>query len=156
MQDENAIELEPPGSISAVPDAVDRRPRMEDPLPVRLVAIGDVHLPARTGSEAELDRFYAQMLEFVRADVPGEEGLVVTYQSDNFRLRFRLSEGLIVHADYRPTQIQVESLANAERKLIEREIEYTRQKSVSVGYESLLLQDPAGNWVELVQATLIM
>jgi len=36
-------------------------------------------------------------------------------------------------------------------KLIEAKIEYTRQRALLAGRESLLLLDPAGNWVELVQ-----
>ncbi len=155
-QDESAIELEPAGTREPIASGADRRPRIEEPLPVRLVAIADVTLPAQAGQERELDDFYCRMLEFVRVDVSGEEGQSLTYQADNFALRFVLQEGLIERQDYRPTMIEVRSLAEAEQKLIEREIEYTRQKGVAVGYESLLLQDPAGNWIELVETKELM
>jgi hypothetical protein len=153
---DNTIELEAVERRMPIDSGVDRRPRMEQPLPVRLVAIADVELPASAGLEVQLDAFYVQMLEFEREIVAEEEGVLLVYRAENFRLRLRLVEGLIERRDYRPTMIGVLSLADSERKLIEREIEYIRQKTVSVGQESLLLQDPAGNWVELIEAKPIM
>jgi len=47
------------------------------------------------------------------------------------------------------------SLAETEQKLIDREIEYTRQKSLQPGTESLLLLDPAGNWIVLSEVRAI-
>jgi hypothetical protein len=34
---------------------------------------------------------------------------------------------------------------------MEAKIEYMRQKTLTPGQESLVLLDPAGNWVELVE-----
>ena len=39
----------------------------------------------------------------------------------------------------------------AELKLVEAEHDYLRQRGLTPGQESLLLQDPAGNWVELFE-----
>jgi hypothetical protein len=46
-------------------------------------------------------------------------------------------------------------LEEAEKKLIELELEYTRQRGMTPGEESLLLIDPAGNWIELQEYRVI-
>jgi len=138
------IELEAPTGIEPIPD---RRLRMPEPLPVRLVSIEDVTLPAIAGIEVELDRFYVALLEFMRD--PDLRQLI--YHADNFALRFVIQELLPQRGEYRPTQIEVQSLIQAEQKLIEAKIEYVRQKTLTPGEESLQLLDPAGNWIELVE-----
>jgi hypothetical protein len=138
------IELEEPTGLEPVPD---RRARMDEPLPVRLVAIADVTLPVIAGLEVDLDRFYVGLLEFARdADLRQ-----LIYHADNFALRFVVQELLPQRGEYRPTQIEVQSLLLAEQKLMEGKIEYVRQKTLSPGEDSLVLLDPAGNWVELVE-----
>lgn len=146
------IEMEETEAGRPIESGADRRPRMPEPLPVRLVAIADVTLPAQAGHETALDRFYVEMLQFERGWAHEVHGRTLLYRAENFNLRFELREGLIERLDYRPVVIEVLSLAEAEQKLIEREIEYTRQKGLAPGEESLLLQDPAGNWIELVEA----
>jgi hypothetical protein len=141
---DSPIELEWPSGIESVPD---RRPRMDEPLPVRLVAIADVTLPVMAGLEVDLDRFYVGLLEFVR-DIDVRE---LVYHADNFALRFAVQELLPERREYRPLQIVVQSLLIAEQKLIEAKMEYVRQKTLTPGEESLVLLDPAGNWVELVE-----
>ncbi len=139
------MELEP--STGQFTPPTDRRPRMAPPPPVRLVAVDDVRLEARVGLEAELDAFYGKLLGFERLT---EAGLPV-YESENFRLRFDWLEGLIERDDFRMLGIAVPSLAEAEAKLVEAEIEYTRQRGLQPGQEMLILQDPAGNWLQLVE-----
>lgn len=141
---DSPIELEPPTGVEPVPD---QRPRMDEPLPVRLVAIEDVTLPAMAGVEAEMDRFYVGMLEFAR-DANLHE---LVYHADNFAIRFVVQELLPQRGEYRPMRIEVQSLIVAEQKLIEAKIEYARQKTLTPGEESIVLLDPAGNWVELVE-----
>jgi hypothetical protein len=141
------IELEEATGLEPVSD---RRPRMAEPLPVKLVSIEDVRLPALAGVEVELDRFYVGLLEFARDDSMAGAGELV-YRADNFAIRFVIQELLPRRGEYRPTQIEVQSLLVAEHKLIEGKIEYTRQKTLTPGEESLVLLDPAGNWVELVE-----
>jgi hypothetical protein len=51
----------------------------------------------------------------------------------------------------RPLGIEVPSLVDAEHKLIDQEIRYARQKGVNPGRESLLVLDPAGNWIEITE-----
>jgi catechol-2,3-dioxygenase len=129
------------------PPVDDKRPKMPEPLPVKIVAVADVRLPAQAGLEKEMDGFYCGLLGFQR--VEGEEALV--YQADNFRVCFELIEGLIHHESYRPLQVEIASLGELERALIEAETQYVRQRGLLPGSECLLLRDPSGNWVELVE-----
>jgi hypothetical protein len=178
---------------------------MPEPLPVRLIAVADVRLPATAGFEHELDAFYVGLLGFEREGVtPLERGLAgrlpgsnpppVTpepqtippvalglrhreepppalrhlppaapedhtvgpiYVAENFRILFELSEGLVERESYRPIVIEVSSLAVAEAGLIERELEYVRQRGIEPGFESLILLDPAGNQVELIERKIV-
>src|SRR5690606_9634787 len=110
-QGENRIELEPVERQVSIDSGIDRRPRMEQPLPVRLVAIADVTLPALVGQQPQLDRLYVDLLEFAKG--PADDRIVI-YHADNVDLRFILRAGLIERADYRPAMIEVQSLADAE------------------------------------------
>jgi hypothetical protein len=212
----DAIELDDV-SDGASPGAPDRRARMPEPLPVRLVAVADVRLPAPAGVERALDAFYVDLLGCiregaepkprrliepllgVRTEVPviapplalglrnTEDGPVAkaelpamaaaepeapslenarmvpgravlpgpVYLADNFALRFDILEGLVERDTFRPLTIEVPSLAEAEAKLIEAEMEYTRQRGLNLGDESLVLLDPAGNWIELVEMKIL-
>ena len=129
----------------------DRRPRMPEPLPVRLVTVDDAHLLAGARSEPDLDAFYVGILGFERE--PGEATLA--YRAENFRLIFKMMEPPVIHDGMRPLGIDVLSLFEAEQKLIDAEIDYVRQKALMPGLESLLLQDPAGNWIELTASPAI-
>jgi hypothetical protein len=146
---EDRIELEEGQGLDPVED---RRPRVPEPLPVRLVAVADVTLPATCGLEVEIDEFYVGVLRFVR-EAPYHEHV---YRADNFRVRFELHEGLVHREGYRPLGIEVQSLVEAENKLIERQIEYVKQRTLVPGQISLALLDPAGNPLELVEERRIM
>jgi len=125
----------------------DRRVRIPEPLPVKLVAVADVRLPAPVNVEAQLDAFYVKMWGFER--VPGAAER--TYRSENFLLSFEIVEGIVARESLRPLGVEVQSLSEAEKKIIDAEIEYTRQRGLTPGEMTLLLLDPAGNWVELVE-----
>src|SRR2546423_870171 len=142
------MELEEP-SFTFKP-RIDRRRLIPEPLPVRLVAIDDVHLPAAAGKEGELDAFYVGLWGFER-DNSAPEGLIV-YRSENFRLCFDGLEPPIHREDCRAVGVEVQSLAVAERKLIDAEIEYERQRGLAPGEETIVLLDPAGNWIALTEA----
>ena len=130
----------------------DRRPHMPEPPPVRLVAVGDVEGETVAGLEREMDGFYARVLGFEREE--GGEGIV--YRAENFRLIFRVIERPGAREDMRPVGINVRSLAAVVEKLNEMEVEYVRQKGLGPGEESVLLRDPAGNWVEVAEITDLM
>ena len=116
---------------------------------MRLVAVEDVRLPGPIGVDEELDAFYAGLLLFERV---GEE---LAYRADNFILRFELADRPVVHESLRPLGIEVLSLAETEKRIIDAELEYTRQRGVTPGSETLLLLDPAGNWIEVGEIRLI-
>ena len=140
-----SMELEPVNT--PMPPVTDPRPRVFPPLPVRLVAVDDVRLPAPAGAEKDLDAFYVLLLGFERHD----EAEIV-YRADNFLLRFDVQEPPLTHDSLRPIGIEVMSLAETEQKLIELEIDYGRQRGVTPGNDTLLLRDPAGNWLELMES----
>lgn len=143
LRSDAPIELiTPTGPFRAV---MDRRPRMAEPLPVKLITIDHATLPARAGLEVQLDDFYVGLLGFERA-LPQES---IIFHAENFDLIFDVLEPPVERDTLRALGVEVLSLAEAEQKLIDREIEYTRQKSLQAGAESLLLLDPAGNWLVL-------
>jgi hypothetical protein len=147
---------------------------MPEPPPVRLVAVDDVRLPASSGVESDLDSFYVMLLGFEREDVevkrptpriaaPATPRVRQTepsletppgpvYRAENFRLRFQTVEPPVVHPSLRPQGIEVRSISETEAKLTEAEIEYSRERALVPGQESLLLQDPAGNWLALTES----
>jgi hypothetical protein len=145
MTPDLSIELETPGRPFAL--RPDRRPRMAEPLPVKLVTVEDARLPAAAGLEVQLDEFYVGFLAFVRD--PSTDAIV--YHAENFCVRFDVIEPPLKRDSCRALGIEVQSLSAAEKELIDRGIEHSRQKTLSVGHESLLLLDPAGNWIELTE-----
>lgn len=142
------MELEP-SAINFNPPA-DRRPTIPEPLPVRLISIGDVLSDAVAGTEVAMDELYVKVLEFQRVPQPADAHRM-TYQADNAQLNFAVREPIFARDDLRPIQIEVLSLADLSNKLIEREIEFTRQKSIIPGQESIVFQDPSANFVEVTE-----
>jgi hypothetical protein len=125
----------------------DRRPRLVPAPPVRLLAVEDVRLAAALGQEAALDEFYMKLLRFERMAEAGRP----VYEAENFRIYFNWTEGFIEREDFRLVGIAVPSLAQLEAQLLEAKIQYLRQRGLQPGQEALLLQDPAGNWLQLVE-----
>ena len=142
--DNPGVEIEAEATAQPV---VDHLPRMRVSLPVKLIAVEDVTLPAHAGREGEMDRLYVGLLDFER--LPGK---ALAYRAENLALRFELWEGLIERDGYRPLQVVVKSLDDTERRFVEAEVPHTRQRGVNLGQESLTLYDPAGNWVEIVES----
>ena len=137
--------VDPPGQFLP---RVDLRPRLEQPLPVKLITVTDATLLAPAGLEPQLDDFYLTLLGFLRA---GPEHSIV-YRSENFDLIFKVEEPPVGRESLRTLGVEVASLAQVEHRLIDREIPYIRQKSMTPGQESLVLTDPAGNWLELTES----
>jgi hypothetical protein len=134
---------------------IDNRLRVPEPLPVRLVAVADVTMLAPPGIEAALDALYAGILRFERVPPTATEPL--TYRAENFLLRFQVGdEKPVVHESLRPQGVEVESLGGVERALFDAEIEYTRQRGLTPGSETLLVLDPAGNWLEIGEIRRVM
>jgi hypothetical protein len=135
------------GEATGTPIVHDGLPRLDEPPPVRLVAVEDVRLPTPPGVEAALDGFYVGLLRFRREPGP------IVYRAENARLRFTVvvDPPPVERDGVRPQGIEVASLRDAERLLADAEVEYDRQRGLMVGMYSLLCRDPAGNWVELVE-----
>jgi hypothetical protein len=146
MRSEEPIELVNP--TAPFRSAADTRRRMPEPLPVKLVTIDDAHLPAAAGREVELDAFYVMMLGFARLDVPE----TLAYRAENFDLWFDVLEPPLERDTMRPLGIEVLSLADAQRMLIDNQIEHIRQRGLLPGHDTILLQDPAGNWIALSES----
>src|SRR2546421_3041886 len=136
IQDE-PIELAEIGA--GLSPVADQRPRMPEPLPVRLMVVEDVHFQTIAGLERELDQFYVAILRFER---DREEELA--YQADKARIVFKVIEVPAPRISLRPLGIEVPSLVETETKLAEAEIEYCRQRGLTPGLDVLLLMDPAG------------
>jgi hypothetical protein len=144
------MELEPsPGNFQPT---VDRRPLVPEPLPVRLIAIEDVDLPAASGSERALEAFYVDLLGF-EPDPADVDSLVL--RAENVRLRFSVLEPPITRDNLRTLGIEVAALAESEAKLLEAKIPYVRQRGLMPGQDALTLQDPAGNWLAITEIQLV-
>ena len=140
---DSSFELEPSrGGFAPVHDP---RPHIPEPPPVRLVAVEDVHVPAVTGQAPQLDAFYVGLLRFARE--PAESSL--TYRAENVRLHFDVQRPPLERDDFRAMTIEVPVLADVEKKLIELETAYERQRGLLPGHDHLVLRDPAGNWVAI-------
>jgi hypothetical protein len=137
------MELEETDKSFEVPP--DKRPHIPEPPPVSLIAVADVVLPSVAGLERELDAFYVKLLRFER----DAEVEVIVYRAENFRLRFELFERLPERDGVRPVGIALESFREFPSKLTELDIEFTLQRGLTPGQDTLLLRDPAGNWIEL-------
>lgn len=138
------------GSFTVKPD---RRKRVPEPLPVRIIAVEDVTIPCAAGLETAMDDFYVSLLGFVRDTTPSH---AIVYHADNVDLLVEVVEPPLQRETLRATLIEVPSLEVLEHQLIEREIEYTRIRSIFPGQRALNFQDPAGNYVEATEKRIIV
>lgn len=142
---EQSLPLEDAAQSVSRPDA---RPRMPEPPPVRLVAVEDVRIDAPRGLHEPLDDFYASLLKFNREYADPE---VIVYGAENFRLLVKLIDPPVLRDDLRPILIEVPDLLAVEHELVERKTDYQRLRRLTLAHASLLLLDPARNWVELYE-----
>lgn len=138
--------MEPEPATRPFKPEIDRRPCAPDPLPVRLMTVNDARLPAAAGLERPLDAFYVGVLGFERE----HDGEAISYRADNFSLHIDVIEPPLRRDDMRPLRIEVPSLAELEGKLSERELEYSRQRGLLPGEEAIVMVDPAGNWLQII------
>jgi len=132
---------------------IDRRRHMPEPPPVWLVAVEDVHAPAAAGLETQLDEFYVGLLRFERQQAMTDQ---IIYKAENLRLCIDVVEPPVHRLDFRPIGIEVPSVAAVEQHLAQRQIEYEWQKGLTSGSQTLLLRDPAGNWVQIEERQRIL
>jgi hypothetical protein len=153
--DTRSIPIEAEASAGADPGDADPRPRLPEPLPVRLIAVEHVRMLAPRGLDEKLDSFYVGLLGFDRYCGPEAGEGEQVFRAENFLLRFRLVDPPLIHDTLRPQGIEVNDLAELEKKFMEAELEYTRERGITPGRETLLLLDPAGNWIEIGEIRLI-
>lgn len=149
MNEPSEIQLE---TSSQTVEADDRRPKIEEPPPVRLAAVEDCQLWAAAGLERELDGFYVDLLNFEREAAEHE----IIYRAENLRLRIAVLECPLSREDYRPLGLAVESLGDLVMRLNDAKIEFVRHHGLTPGQDNLLLSDPAGNPVEISESRLAM
>lgn len=140
------IELDLPSDAFEVGE--DRRSRIEEPPPVRLISIDDCMLWAPAGLERQLDEFYVGLLKLEREEIPGDEQELV-YRAENFRVRIQVLERPVQREDFRPLTLVVDSINDLARRLTHAEIDYHRPRGLVPGLDNLLLSDPAGNPVSI-------
>jgi hypothetical protein len=143
----NELPIELVASIAPFEPVADRRLLIPEPLPVRLIAVDDVRLPSAAGLECELDQFYIGLLGFARRDIDGS----LAYRAENFFLRFDVLEPPLVRDAVRPVLIEVQSAAEMHSRLNDAQIEFQTIRGIEAGQQTLLLRDPAGNWLGLVE-----
>jgi hypothetical protein len=147
------MELEPASTELAPPD--DPRARLIPPPPVTLVAIADVTLPGIAGLEKQFDAFYVGLLRLERDFDEARPGEQLVYRAENHRVRLLLHEVPPPRQDYHALGVVIPSLADLVQRLVDERIEFTRQRGLFAGTESLLLIDPAGNPVEITESRLL-
>jgi hypothetical protein len=140
------IPLEAPSSAKKVKH--DPRPKIEEPPPVRLMAVEDCQLWAAAGLERELDDFYVGLLNFERQQAENE----IVYRAENLRLRVAVLECPLPREDYRPLALAVNSLGDLVGRLNEAKIEFVHHYGLTPGQDNLLVSDPAGNPVEITES----
>ncbi|HEY1921910.1 MAG TPA: hypothetical protein VGG44_04020 [Tepidisphaeraceae bacterium] len=128
--------------------ARDRRAKIEEPPPVRLIAIEDCQLWAVAGLERELDDFYVGLLNFERQQAEDE----IIYRAENLRVRVGVLECPLPREDYRPLALAVDSLGALVGRLNDAKIEFVHHYGLTPGQDNLLISDPAGNPVEIIES----
>lgn len=147
MDQPSEIRLE---TSSQTVETDDRRPKMQEPPPVRLAAVEDCQLWAAAGLERELDGFYVGLLNFEREEAEHE----IIYRAENLRLRIAVLECPPGREDYRPLGLAVESLGDLVTRLNDAKIEFVLHHGLMPGQDNLLMSDPAGNPVEISESRL--
>jgi hypothetical protein len=144
------MELEP--SSTLFEPVADDRPRLCPVPPVHVVAISDVNLTAIAGLENQFDSFYAGLLQFERETHTQNAAGQIVYRAENVRLRLTVHERPPERIDLRPLIVALPNLAALVIRLNEREMMYVRQPGLLPGTEGILLRDPAGNFIQVVES----
>lgn len=143
------MELEPAGT--EFQPVEDGRPKLPPVPPVQLVAVADVLLPALAGLERELDAFYVGLLRMGRDEKFDQDDTLV-YRAQNVRLCLAIQELPPLRQDFRATGAVVPSLADLSQRLTEAEIDFLHQRGLVAGSDSVMLMDPAGNFVQVFES----
>ncbi len=133
-----------------LPLTPDLRPYAPQPIPVRLIAVADMKLPAPPGSYDQLAHVYVSILGFVADPSAG------AFVADNHAIRIEFTDRPIIREDYRPVGVEVPSLMEVQKKLLDAEIEFIVQRGIMIGDTCLAFADPAGNLLEVFEIRAIL
>lgn len=128
---------------------------MPEPLPVRLIAVADVRLPCPPPDPQLtrlLDAFYVEVLKFRR--LPSDE-FHHFFLADNYALILQAHNRPVQRERLTPTMIEVLDGRAVREQLVEREIPHEWMRGLTPGADFLLTQDPAGNWVGVIERTAV-
>jgi hypothetical protein len=133
----------------------DTRLRMYEPPVVRLISIDDVTLHATPATAPLLDFFYIQLLGFERhaddlnhtENNPKNPVTQIIYRAEKNSVIFDIVNVVLPRDDYRPVQVATPLFDLFVRQITELEMPFEWQKGVAPGLETVLLKDPAGNWM---------
>lgn len=147
------MELDKP-DFDFTPPPPDRRPTLPEPLPVRLISVADVRLPCPADPTLgpALDDFYVRLLQFRR--LPSDEHHHF-FMSDNHALILQAQNRPVQHDRIAPTMIEVDHRQPIRQHLLEHQIEHEWMRGLTAGGDYLLLQDPAGNWVGILERSTV-
>lgn len=116
----------------------------------------DVELASRPPTELVLGGAVPRLSPArVRSELPPLPSRAMqgpVYRAENHRICFHVLEPPIERETLRPLGIEVPSLTSTRLQIEQMEIEYTRQRGLYPGQDALLLQDPAGNWIEMTES----
>lgn len=141
------------------PRPADDRVRMDEPLPVELIAVDDVHVEAMREHLPAMEELYLGLLGMVRADEASADSPAdqCVYCADNYCLVIHLVEGPPKSKqDYRPVKLVVPLLRVLRQGLIDREIEHQYQLGIVPGSHCVVLMDAAGNWLNVNERREVM
>lgn len=136
------------------PQPADHRVRMDEPLPVELIAVDDVHVEAQREHLPAMEALYLRLLGMVRADETSADLTAdeCVYYADNFCLVIHWIDGPTKpKEDYRPIKLVVPLLRDFRQGLIDREIEHQYQLGMVPGSHCIVLMDAAGNWLNVYE-----
>lgn len=137
-----------PGQLIRAIDGV----MLEQPLPVRLIAVDDVTIPCPAGVDHLLDAFYVELLGMKRVTNAGPSlALVIEFRADNVSLRLAVEDRPVEHDALRPMMVEVDDRGRLIKEVIDRRMPFEMIKSLIAGEDHLLLIDPAGNYVGVLQ-----
>ena len=89
-----------------------------------------------------------------RGNILAVDGSLLATSVPEYDLHMDMLAGAIdatAHGD-RTFNLKVDSLAMTEQKIVEMELEYQRLRGLLAAQEALLLQNPAGNWVNITES----
>lgn len=143
------IELEPEGekkTITPIGSAADGRLPSYQPPPVMLQAVADVALPLDGHGDKRLDDFYVELLRFEKIDAP-----LRTYRAEKHHLVFHPAGEQIFRHDAAPVGLVTPFFWELRDGLKLRKMEYRYLQGIVAGDDSLLFQDPCGNWLSVTR-----